>query len=429
MESDNEYLVKKIGILSRALIVSGAINIGVLGLLSYWMIRESPPTPYFELKPKKQESLISHINAVSWSDQLAPYSAQTFSQLAERLGSNQVIGNQYSEKEIALAFLIAFHHFDLQRALKPNDIPKQKHLIKWTKENGSSVPLIVYPSLTNEDYTSIIQFMKTERWPLTAQGLFYVLRKQKAGNTIDPNLIETFALTPEFWSMELLLSRNDQSLSKLAIAEMLAQGSWPMLKQFADQQREMHDLSDERRHRVLLDYVQKNSPLAAELLLKLDWEYSIKQLNEEQIIAMLNVLDNKTMESERFAKELLASPRSKRIWQKATERLYAYAGEQVPEDWNYQMTLARFVYPSAAKPLPLSSGPLLVKSEPKKNNLPIVKKPVQIPQPKSQVYTVQKGDSLWKISRKFNVSVVKIKEINKLQSDNLKPGSVLRIPN
>ena len=43
-------------------------------------------------------------------------------------------------------------------------------------------------------------------------------------------------------------------------------------------------------------------------------------------------------------------------------------------------------------------------------------------------YVVQDGDSLWKISKKFRVSVTKLKDSNGMQSDTIKTGMVLRIP-
>ncbi len=44
------------------------------------------------------------------------------------------------------------------------------------------------------------------------------------------------------------------------------------------------------------------------------------------------------------------------------------------------------------------------------------------------LYKVRKGDSLWSIAKKFNVSVSTIKKINSLKSNYLKVGQVLKIP-
>ncbi|MCX8033977.1 MAG: LysM peptidoglycan-binding domain-containing protein [Thermodesulfovibrio sp.] len=47
----------------------------------------------------------------------------------------------------------------------------------------------------------------------------------------------------------------------------------------------------------------------------------------------------------------------------------------------------------------------------------------------AQTYTVKNGDNLWKIARKFNVSVEDIKKVNDLRDNNLKIGMKLDIPN
>ncbi|MFC6040598.1 3D domain-containing protein [Paenisporosarcina macmurdoensis] len=45
----------------------------------------------------------------------------------------------------------------------------------------------------------------------------------------------------------------------------------------------------------------------------------------------------------------------------------------------------------------------------------------------SSVYTVKKGDSLYKISRQYNVSVSTIKSLNNLKSDLIKPNQKLKV--
>ena len=46
-----------------------------------------------------------------------------------------------------------------------------------------------------------------------------------------------------------------------------------------------------------------------------------------------------------------------------------------------------------------------------------------------KTYTVRSGDSLWSISQKFGTTVEKLKKLNNLQENELKPGMTLKIPN
>lgn len=460
MSDDSSYFLKKIQRLSQALIISGTLNIGVLALLLFWTVRERPPTPYFELKPassaQQQVPLADNRNCTEFITSLRPLS---FDQLVTKLDQIQLIENGYTERDLALSALVDFHYFDLDRALTKEGKPKQKRLLMWKNSlTGESVPLVIYPGLTDAQFESIGQFAKTERWPFRPEGLFLLMQKQKEEQNIDPSLVETFILTPEFLTVELLFKRAEAPIRRQELIEVLLEGDWPLLSQFVEQQRKVNDLSIARRQKFLLDYIHKGSEEAASLLLKVDGEFAVKKLDDAQVISILQLLPTKTQQSEQFALTLLTSPRSKSVWQQASLRLYEYAGEPIPGDWNYQTSLKRFapshyveltpppkpIVVAPPKITPLAATKPLVVKKPAFPAPTIIEKPLQqvavtnssrravqkprIKSPQYRLYIVQEGDSLWKIARRFGVDMEDLKARNQLQKNAIKPGTVLKIP-
>jgi LysM repeat protein len=463
-------LFKRIRHLSLALIVSGALNIGVLSLLLYWVLRERPPTPYYELKPASSEQQqIPLADQRGCAEMIAQLSQLSFSQLVSCLSHVQLIENGYAERDLALACLMAFHHFDIQRALPKNAQPQQKRFLAWKpKGQEVAIPLFVYPDLTQQQFDALIQFAKKERWPLTAEGLFLLLKNQKANNSFDDHLIETFVLTREFWTVELLFNRSEQRASRLEILTVLLEGDWSLLKQFVDQQRQLHDSSDARRQKFLLDYVKAGSSSAAMLLLKTDWDFAAKKLDDQQVLAILQLMPLNLPDGIIFAKEMLTSPRSTKVWRQASQWLYMQAGEQMPIKWTHHAALVRFVpekasteliskLPAApapiATPLPLvrakttRATPIQPDASPKSMSIVAQAsppKPSQVTKKlssasstkkegssasaKTLIYIVKEGDSLWKISQRFGVKVDEIKKLNGLKSDILRVGMILKLP-
>lgn len=51
-----------------------------------------------------------------------------------------------------------------------------------------------------------------------------------------------------------------------------------------------------------------------------------------------------------------------------------------------------------------------------------------VPQPGESVYTVQRGDSLYSIARKFNTTVDELKRVNNLTTNSLNVGQILKLP-
>lgn len=476
MTSDPSLLLQRIRRLSQALLISGALNIGVLSLLLYWVLRERPPTPYCELKPASYEQQQTPLaDQRRCTEAIAELSQLSFPQLVGRLSNTQMIEDGYAERDLALACLTAFHHFDIQRALPKNSQPQQKRFFAWKpKAQEPSIPLVIYPDLKQHHFDALMQFAKTERWPFTSEGLFLLLKEQNAKHDRNDNLVESFVLTPEFWTVELLFNRSGQDLAKNDILTILLEGNWPLLRQFVEQQRQLQDSSDARRQKFLLDYLKEGSPSAANLLIRTEWDFAVKKLDDQQAVAVLQLMAYNLPESERFAIEMLISPRSTNVWRRASEWLYVKAGEPQPDEWDYQIALARFApeksqdkhpkppapisAPAALKvPVPKSANtspikqpvspkkplvtPLKPTNEaappkppkatppPKAKKVPEEKKPAKTStQPKQRSYIVQEGDSLWKIARRFGVKIEDIRTLNGIQSDTLQPGVSLKIP-
>ncbi|MCB1083517.1 MAG: LysM peptidoglycan-binding domain-containing protein, partial [Simkania sp.] len=121
----------------------------------------------------------------------------------------------------------------------------------------------------------------------------------------------------------------------------------------------------------------ENSKLAGYLLVALDPDHPYLRFSDEKLESFIGLLDQQTAEVELFLNRIATSARSDHIRELAKARI--------------------------------QSGGKVVRVS-------------------SQEYVVQKGDSLWGVSRHFDVSMEKIREANQLQSDVLTPGQRLQIP-
>lgn len=385
------------------LICSGSLNIILIAVLFYVVVTESPPIPYFENKPaEKKEQLAPFAGDLTNSQMVHRFLRMSTHQLKTKLHDKTLVENGFAIRDLALACLTSFHHFDLSRALQGLPPPEQKRTISYGRHrDGTPATLVVFPGLSEKQFQAISDFAQTEKWPLTNQGLFLALRR---GSLLDnTSLAEAFFLTQEFLAAETLFNRAEVPIEKNELLQILLEGTWKMLSEFTNQQKKMQDLSAARRQRFLLDYIQNGSNTAAYALLKTDGDFAVKKLDDQHILLLLKLIKKKNPEAEKFALALLISPRSDAVWKLAANRLYEFAGEPIPEKFQHHAALLRF-------------GP---------------KKTIAVPEEKQQeqrLYTVQEGDSLWKIAKRLNSDVDAIRALNHLENDLLKPGTALKIP-
>lgn len=388
--------IRKFRILTFSLIFSGALNIGLIAAFGAVLWQQRQPTFAFaQAMAKNSELGASNVELIGQLSKLS------FRELSACLTNKEPLEEGYTKRDLALAVLGSDRHVDVEKALAGS--LHQKRTISL----GPDQTIQLYPGLSDEQFKAIIQFVYLEKWPLTPKGLFKLIQKSSANR--DPSLEAAFAMTPEFHALQLLFQKTDAPQDPASLIQLASEGSWDLLDRFASEQTQMLDLSVDKRRRLLLSYLALKSRFAADLLLRTDFAFVLKKLDDQGILDLLDLV--RADEIEPFCMELLKSPRSDAVWEKSARILYARTGETLPSPFDLQEAIARFVPTS-----------------PKKN--------ARVPaEPEKEVaaspwifHTVSEGESLWKISRHYQVKVDEILKANEMEKDRLYPGMTLRIP-
>jgi hypothetical protein len=385
-------ITKKFRFLTLALIFSGALNIGLIAAFAYFMYQE---TPVAVARAGKKEISVTNSQIFSSMSRL------TFRELVSYLTNRDLVEEGYTKRDLAIAALVAYHHFNIEKALSAP--PAQVRTLTLLDNQTINV----FPGLAEDQFEAIIRFAYQEKWPLTAKGLFALMQTQKSPR--DESLEQAFLITPEFYSLQVLFQKTEAPQEPQTLLNLVSEGSWELLDKFAKEQSQVLEFSVEKRRSLLLSYLALHSPTAAQLLLRTDFTFALKRLEDKSILDLLALLKRQTEEGTKFCLELLHSPRSDAIWQASAMTLYAYAGEMPTAPIDPKAVLARFspeppvVVPAPTKPEPVASTP-------------------------SRFHVVKDGESLWKISRQYKVKVDEIVKLNALEKDSLFPGMTLKLP-
>lgn len=397
-----QHWMQRARALTQALIISGTLNIGLISTFIYFTLKDKQSVMSQEVPSVALSSKSSFTN----EQVLSVCSKASFSELVAMLKSEELLEEGYTRRDLALASLTAFHHFPLVKVL--GEAVLQKRKISFSVGNGERVELLVFPGLKTEHFEAVLQFAHTEKWPLTAKGLFLAI--QSCQPPYDPSLLEALYTTSEFHHIYILLQKGIPSLERSVLVDLLQAGSWDKMKEIAEKLRVLQCYDVEACREVLMTYALNfHSTVAGRLLLQHHAEYIMKRLNDEQLIAFLDLHVQQEEFLQPLAKELLLSPRSDEVRQKAASFLYAMAQEMMPQPYDHLAALQRFFPERSIAPV-----------------LQVVPKqePIQL----HRIHTVQAGESLWKIARKYQTTVDEISKLNHLESDRLKLGKKLQIP-
>lgn len=394
--------VKKFRILTLALIFSGALNIGLIAAFVFSVLRDRQDSLAIAMPGKpdskhhaRAESTVQHV--------LSHMSALSFHELVPYLTNKEGVEQGLAKRDLALACLTSFHFFNLEKAL--SCLPPQRRIIALSE----TAQVEVFPGLNEQQFEAIVKFAYEEKWPLTAQGLSAFMKKFPEER--DPSLVQAFCVTPEFHALQTLFQKTNAPQDPALLVQLAMEGDWAILARFAREQGEKLDLTVEKRRSLLASYLSQKSPTAALLWLVTDFSFVAKKFEDQQVIDLVQLLNQKIPEAEKLCLELLRSPRSDAVWQSAVLRLYTYSGEPLPSPFDLKAAIARFL-PSA--PGSIGAAPAAA----------------AVPASRSRYleHIVKDGENLWKIAKAYKVRVDEIVRCNDLEKDRLFPGMVLRIP-
>lgn len=365
-----EEWARKFRSLTIALIFSGALNIALVASLAFSMLKEnSVPISFSSCITKTQSKESTNGQILSMMANLS------FRELVATLTNRDPVEEGYAKRDLALAALVAFHHFNLEKALASPLMQKREMVLS----DARTVDL--FPSLDDDQFQAIIRYAYQEKWPLTAKGLFSLLKK-----TTDASLEQAFLTTNEFHAVQILFQKTGAAQQTSDLLRLICEGSWDLLEQFWQQQTEALDFSVDKRRSFLLGYLALGSETAAQMLLRTDFAFALKKLEDPQVLTLLGAVKGRSEESERFCKELLGSVRGDGVRQASALLLQAYG---------------------ASMPAPAKAA------EPKAS---------------LALHVVKEGESLWKIARQYKVDVKELVKMNELEKDRLLPGMTLRVP-
>lgn len=272
--------------LRNALILSLALNIGLFAAL---VLRGKLPvrTLSSKLSPTREmtnESVIQLYQALEMPD------------LIIELKQNESIEEGITCGDIALGCLVAFHDFDIKRALG-GALVEERTLVYRSKDEGRAKTLTIYPFLSAAQKNALFHFATSEQWPLKPCGLFKALKKCSSA---PDSLIQAFYLTPNFQKLaELTGAPKDLLLSALL------EGDW----------------NDYSKLRFSIQHIGMGAALfqhlhggySVELFLRTSFDYAAKRLSDREVIEVLRMIRLPSERAALFSKQLLLSVRSEDV--------------------------------------------------------------------------------------------------------------------
>jgi hypothetical protein len=396
MEAFENPWMKKIQFLTKLLLVSVAFNIGLLTTVFYMRS---------ERKPVEDKRVKKVVLEKSNGEVLASYFKNDFKDLVRELKDKTILQDGYTKRDLALACLVNYHYLNLERAISGKPLQKRK-LTFVHHDGGESFQIEVFPNLDDLDFSLIEKFIKEEKFPFSIEGLFIDLKKQ--GRERPASLEKAFYATFEFTMLHTALKRLNETILKEKVLDCLLEASFEELQEWVNQTKSGAPFLETMRN-FFSGCLKKGSFEAASLWVALDNDYIQRKFTDLELHTLIELLKENILSTNIFLKQIICSVRSDEVRKEAALKLYEFEKISPPDPYDHEEALKKF--------LPM----MFVKKEVPKQET-VSYKPLQ------KKHLVVDGDSLWKISRKYKISIEELRDYNHLKSDKLKPGQELFIP-
>ena len=349
--------------LAQILIISVTLNAGLIATLCYFAVRDKKTFMAYELSPV-QKSLPKASLTQSNEEVLSALTYAPYDDLIRMLGDSTLLEEGYTKRDLCLSCLIAFHHFDIHRALPGLDITPRCAIFK--NDAGETITLEFFPNLNDRHYSAIKDFIRHERYPLTAQGLFERL-------TIAPgakDLQKAFTRTFEYQALQSLFAQAGDPLSDEELFDFILAHDWNAIETSTELIRQNPHITLETKRSILIHLLKSGSKPAAELFAVQDLDYAIKRFSNENLQTLLVLL-----------------------------------GPEHPTHSHITTAIENSLRPTVTEEIPAKA-------------------------PTIRTHIIREGDTLWDIARLYRISLEDLQALNAIQSEyTLRPGQTLKIPN
>ena len=333
MSQQADLWLRKIKILYQLLVLSLAINIGLILSISYKGVRKTK-----NLLQKKAAVTITRSSKLAVIQNCF---ALSYEELIAQLSSKKHIEDGFCYRDIALSCLIHFHDFAIDKVYLPESVEKRELILcKDGTHEMVKIPLLV--GLDDQMFDSVLVFAKTNRYPLTIKGL---LDRLQEANTLKvrEEISRLIYIQEPFCALFASLRKIEPSIRKELVLQLILSGNREIFDEFCGALYTPNTPILEICQCFLKKYMVNGSQQAAMLLLKIDSDYCVHQLDQGEIMQFIALCKEPRFEVILVLKRILCSMRSSHVHEAVARKLYGFCDKEFKEPYDHKEALRVFL--------------------------------------------------------------------------------------